>query len=237
MLVLKVAKGLYSRIEKYGFKYTNKGNVIFRLNKDVVQGLTFKRKYVKDIEGRKMNLYELSFSIQPLCNPEAGFYSKFFEGMDVGWCMSPPAFWPFAELTGEPSSLEQCVNQMYDAFTEWVLPYFEEFYDCITASNDIPELRAFKGMAPNSIYFNLKAGKKSAALSGIQRLLQQRKESRDSKAKIEVLPINDERSRRIDSKWEALNHFISISSDEQINAYLLGNEKRAVAFLQENSNL
>ena len=225
----KITKMIYPKITRYGF--CNKGNVVFRLSEDIVQGFEIKHKHVK---GR--TLYTVSFSTQPLCYPTAAFYKNFFEGGDIGWLMSPPSFWPFAEIKGEPFSFEHCVEDIGHAIIKWLLPYYGKYHNCKCISEDISALNGFNKLSLEAAYVHLKAGNRDAAISGIRNLQHQRKEAAERNAQYGVFPAESPFQAAVDEELRNLYEFFSSAPEKEIKECLLANERRATDFLQGVSN-
>ena len=218
----------------YGFVY--KKNVFLRVKNDVVQGFTLRSK-----KAGIDTIFELYFSTFPLCNPDANFYKYCFEVSDFGILRGPGGYWPYSFVTDTKEGLAECSQKIVSHIRAILLPYFNKYDCCIAAHHkDFPELIGFKGAITDAVFYALKAKDRNAAITGLQGMLNQRQEARKQNVEHFGNTYNipsDSIHKEFDIRDTTLIKFIQKSSDEELNAYLLANEKKALEFLRPTMNL
>ena len=208
-----------------------KNNVFFRINEDIVQGFTIKRKYYP-----KGPVYTINFTIYPLCYPDALFYNFEFEGQDIGFLMSPIRYWPFDAISGFSFQYEEYVQEILQALRIYLFPYFEKYHNCTSISDGITDVNGINDLSLEAAYYHLRAGKRDAAIWGIRNLQNLRKEADEQNARDGIFPANPSSRAAIDEKLRNLYDFFSFAPEQEIQEYILANERRATEFLQKNSN-
>ena len=203
-----------------------KKGAYFRVIEDVAQGFHLMRKQRKGCM-----LYNIQFSIAPLCDPKAGFYKFTFDGRDICFLI-PQLFdkWPFFILDNEPDTVERCMQEITFACNNTLFPHFDQYHSCKCAYPDLPELKGFKGMDNYSIYFALKNGQKESALRGIRRLMQQRQDAYRINSQY-GLQQPTEKQVACDVEISNFYKFLEGLSDQELEDYLQLNEQRAKEFL------
>ena len=222
-----IKKAIFDLVSPHGFVY--KKEVFLRVENDLVQGFTVRSK-----KAGIYTLFEVFFATYPLCHPDANFYNYFFEHRELSHIRERYEYWPYGYVTATKEGLEECVNKLITRISETLLPYFEKYCNCIIASDGLPELSGYNGSTIHDMYFALKTNKREAAIANLISGIQQREDARDYNAKrlsAEALSEKLIRSKRYDEQDQGLIEFITRSTDEEIEDFLLKNEEKALEFL------
>lgn len=225
----KVTRLIQKNISPEGFICKN--NVFFRINEDIVQGFTVKRKHSPN-----GFVYTINFTIYPLCYPDALFYNFEFEGQDIGFLMSPICYWPFDAISAFSFQYEEYVQEFLRALRTYLFPYFKKYHNCKSISDGITDINGINASSLEAAYYHLRAGKRDAAISGIRSLQQQRKEATEHNARYGIFPADPDFQAAVDEKLRNLYVFFSSAPDLEIKEYIHANELRATDFLQGVSN-
>lgn len=217
-------KSIRSAVEKHGFFC--KKDVFIRIRNDVVQGFRLK--------GRKQNTLRclsLSYSVYPLCNPYSNYHRLSFERREIGMLMPSFSLWPFSYEKDSAESYERCAAEIIRSIQKYLLPYFDLYDTCAKASCGISELSGHHGAVLDAVYFALKAQKTETALDGLRAILRQREAARkENRAALppELCTKAEDRSRQEDAVIESVAAFVQAASEEEMQRYLLENERSGI---------
>lgn len=212
--------------------FTCKNNAFFRINEDIVQGFTVKRKHTPN-----GFVYTIHFTIYPLCYPDALFYNFEFEGQDIGFLMSPICYWPFDAVSAFSFQYEEYVQELLQALRAYLFPYFKKYHNCKSISDGITDANGINAFSLEAAYYHLRAGKREAAISGVRNLQKLRKEAAEKNARDGIYPANPSSGAAIDEKLRTLYDFFSFASEQEIQEYICENERRATEFLQKSADI
>lgn len=234
-MISVIRQNFWKQFCQYGYEkeFQKKGKCAYRIYYDIVQGFElFKQP--------RSPLVTVRWSIYPLCQPDANFYTDFYQKYDINDIIGKSIFDVYYNKL-DPHSAIECADKVSRQVEEVLLPYFDSIKGSAMAYDAYVKMDFSKGgedyPCMEKIYFALKSEMYEKAYQYVSRIIENNEQAVKNNAQYfseEQMEQMRKKFEKKDKELQDLAEYIQYEERSTIQRQLKRNEEDAYRFLRKH---